>query len=76
MCFMWSFFNQILKFVSSAVTICNMNLVKRSIVEQYAKNSVEYSIVHDICYSKQNKKLKAKETDDDKYVEVLENVRM
>lgn len=59
----------------TALTICNMNLVKRSVVEQYARDSVEYSIVHDICYHRQKKRLMAKETDDLAYVEVLKNVR-
>lgn len=34
---------------STGVTICNMNLAMKSVVQEYPTDSIEYSIVQDIC---------------------------
>lgn len=52
-----------------------MNLARKSIVERYGKNSVDYSIVQDICSINDKGTMMANETENlSTYVDVLKNV--
>lgn len=42
-------------FLWEAVTICNMNLAKKSVVERMPNDSIEYSIVQDICMAREKR---------------------
>lgn len=57
-----------------AVTICNMNLAKKSVVEQMAPVSDEYEIVQEIC-GRSNGEL-GKVATVSQYRQVLANVRL
>lgn len=61
----------------TAVTICNMNLLKRSHVAQYKPNTTENTIVEDICFREERDTLIRNEADRRwfKFVEILQNVR-
>lgn len=61
---------------STAITICNMNLLKRSIVAQYKPNTTENTIVEDICFREERSTLIRNEADRRwfKFIEILQNV--
>lgn len=51
-----------------------MNLAKKSIVQKYSKDSVEYSIVQDICRAHTRSTMENEQITRSDFVGVLQNV--